>query len=285
MSIVRPILVIENDDALRAVLVEHLVASGEFQPVEAVTLREALQFLGAAGARFDSILLNIALPDGDGINFCRELRRQGHKMPIVLFGGVSADADVIRGLDAGANDYLTDTARLNEMLARLRAQLRLFDNSVDAVLTIGSYTFRPLEKLLVNSETKYRINLSNKEAELLKFLHRSGRFVTRQILLRQVWGYAADVLSATVDTHIYDLRRKMKADPDYRRLLITMPGGYQLARTSVEQEQYYSMFRLPLRADAVGYGRLSRKDGGLASRSVRSDLSKSTRQHMQQLGL
>ncbi len=229
MSTTRPILIVENDDGLRELLVSHLAASGEFGLIAVSTLYAAVQRLGVDDVPFDSILVDIKLPDGNGIEFCSNLRRQGHEFPIIILGNASADADVIRGLDAGANDYITDTTRVNELLARLRAQLRLFDTSVNAVFTIGSYRFRPSAKLLVNSRTNYRICLTNKEVDLLKFLYRTGGcFVPRQILMSKVWGYEPDAPSMTLDTHISSLRRKMAADPNNYIRLIAMPGGYRL---------------------------------------------------------
>lgn len=225
----RSVLIIENDNSLRRILVEHLVASGQFCPCETGTLGAAAKCLEASGAPFDTILLDTQLPDGDGSDFCFSLRRQGHKMPIILLGHGSPTTDIIRGLDAGANDYITDTTRLNELLARLRAQLRGFDDSVDAVFTIGSSTFWPAAKLLVNARTHHRIGLTNKETALLKFLYARGRFVTRQLLLSEVWGYKTDMVSTTLEAHIYTLRQKMQADA---ALLVTMPGGYQLAASA-----------------------------------------------------
>lgn len=229
MSTARPILIVEDDDALREVLMEHLAANGAFQPRGAATLGEATHLLGAADARFDAVILDINLPDGDGRDFCAQMRRQRHNMPVIMLTSRSEETDVVRGLDAGANDYLSKPFRVNELLARLQAQLRLFDNSVDAVFTIGSYTFRPSAKLLAKPDKNQRIRLTNVEVRILKFLHQTGnRVVSRQTLLDEVWGYNAGATKHTLETHIYRLRQKMEADPSSVRLLITLPGGYQL---------------------------------------------------------
>jgi len=229
MSRARPILIVEDDDALRQALAAHLVQSEEFQPVQAATLGEATQHLGAADARFDSIILDVNLVDGDGRDFCAHIRQQGHKMPIIMLTGASADTDVVRGLDAGANDYICKPFRRDELLARLHAQLRLFDNSEDAVFTIGSYTFRPSAKLLVKPEKNQRIRLTDKEVAILKLLYRTGNCtVSRKVLLNDVWGYNEGVTTHTLESHIYKLRQKIEADPTDCRLLITVPGGYRL---------------------------------------------------------
>jgi DNA-binding response OmpR family regulator len=226
MPSARPVLTIFSDDAVHAVVVSHLTVSGKFRPVSATTLQDATESLN--DTCFDAILLDTQLSDGDGIEFCSTLRCRGYKMPIILLRDGSLDADVVRGLDAGANDYITNITRSNELLARLRAQLRAFDNSVDATLTIGSFAFRPSEKMLLNPQTNRRIRLTTREADLLRFLHHTGgSYVTRQLLLSEVWGYKAGVISSTVDAHIYKLRKKMSIDSRCP-VFIAMPGGYRL---------------------------------------------------------
>ncbi|MGH7107856.1 MAG: response regulator transcription factor [Acetobacteraceae bacterium] len=225
----RPILVVDDDRALRATLAEQLAVEGEFAAVEAATLGEAESLLGAKDARFDALILDVRLPDGDGRDFCVRLRRQGLKIPIVMLTGSDEEADVVRGLDSGANDYIAKPFRLAELLARLRAQLRIFENSEDAVFLIGPYVFRPAAKMLQEPIRNRRIRLTEKETSILKFLYRSGsRPVARQVLLNEVWGYNASVTTHTLETHIYRLRQKIEPDPAHSRLLITEGGGYRL---------------------------------------------------------
>ena len=150
-------------------------------------------------------------------------------MPIIMLTGSDAETDVVRGLDSGANDYIAKPFRLNELLARLRAQLRIFENSEDAVFTIGPYTFRPSAKLLQDPAKNRRIRLTEKEAAILKYLYRAGgRPVGRQILLNEVWGYNSAVTTHTLETHIYRLRQKIEPDPANACLLVTEGGGYRL---------------------------------------------------------
>ena len=140
-----------------------------------------------------------------------------------------AEHDVVRGLNAGANDYIAKPFRLNELLARVRAQLRVFDNSEDAVFTVGPYMFRPSARLLLEPARNRKVRLTDKESNILKFLYRAGgRPVPRQILLNEVWGYNSAVTTHTLETHIYRLRQKIEPDPSRARLLLTEGGGYKL---------------------------------------------------------
>ena len=185
--------------------------------------------LTGAEARYDAVLLDIGLPDGDGRELCARLRKQGLKIPVIMLTGADAEQDVVRGLDAGANDYIAKPFRLNELLARVRAQLRVFDNSEDAVFAIGPYVFRPAARLLHEPARNRKVRLTGKECGILKFLHRAGgRPVPRQVLLNEVWGYSSGVTTHTLETHIYRLRQKIEADPSRTRLLLTESGGYRL---------------------------------------------------------
>ena len=225
----RPLLIVDDDVALRATLAEQLSLDGEFDPAEAATAEEAEQLLSNAASRFDAVLLDIGLPDGDGRELCTRLRRQGLKIPIIMLTGADAEQDVVRGLDAGANDYIAKPFRLHELLARVRAQLRVFDNSEDAVFTVGPYLFRPSAKLLMEPSRNRKVRLTDKESAILKFLYRAGgKPVPRQILLNEVWGYNSAVTTHTLETHIYRLRQKIEPDPSNARLLLTEGGGYKL---------------------------------------------------------
>jgi DNA-binding response OmpR family regulator len=229
MSGERPILIVDDDQALRTTLAEQLAVDGEFAASEAETAEEAEAKVTARETRFDAIILDVRLPDGDGRDLCARLRRQGVKVPIIMLTGSDQESDVVRGLDSGANDYIAKPFRLAELLARLRAQLRIFENSEDAVFTIGPYTFRPAAKLLHDPVKNRRIRLTEKEAAILKYLYRAGtKPVARQVLLNEVWGYNAAVTTHTLETHIYRLRQKIEPAPSNARLLVTEGGGYRL---------------------------------------------------------
>ncbi len=225
----RPILIVDDDRSLREELAAQLQVDGEFSADEAASVSEAETKIRQHEQRFDAIILDVGLPDGDGRDLCATLRKAGMRMPIIMLTGSDEESDVVRGLESGANDYIAKPFRLNELLARLRAQLRIFENSEDAVFTIGPYTFRPSAKLLQEPLRNRRIRLTEKEAAILKFLYRAGtKPVARQILLNEVWGYNAAVTTHTLETHIYRLRQKIEPDPANARLLVTEGGGYRL---------------------------------------------------------
>jgi DNA-binding response OmpR family regulator len=237
MSALRRILIIEDDAALRATMAEQILLDGEFSADEAESAAEAEAKLANVGARYDAILLDIGLPDTDGRDFCAKLRRDGHRMPVIMVTGADAEQDVVRGLDAGANDYLAKPFRLPELLARVRAQLRVFDNSEEAVFLVGPYVFRPSAKLLQEPARNRKVRLTDKESAILKYLYRTGgKAVPRQVLLNEVWGYSSAVSTHTLETHIYRLRQKLEADPSQPRLLLTEHGGYKLDATVLPTE-------------------------------------------------
>ncbi len=221
------VLLVDDDEALCESLSEQLRLHEDFITVVAGTGTDALNL--AKREHFDAILLDVGLPDMDGREVCRLMRRNGVKSPILMLTAAQTDADTILGLDSGANDYVAKPFRLSVLLARLRAQLRQHEQNEDAVFTIGPYTFRPSAKLLVHGESKRKVHLTEKETLILKYLYRSGsNVVGRETLLREVWGYNARVTTHTLETHFYRLRQKIEADPSNPELLVTEPGGYRL---------------------------------------------------------
>ncbi len=229
MATQQTILIVDDDAVLRGMLVEHLHADGSFNATEVGSIAEAETAIGRGDTRFDAVILDVGLPDGDGRTLCARLRERGHKMPIIMLTGATEETDVVQGLESGANDYVAKPFRLNELLARVRAHLRDFENSADAVLQIGPYVFRPAQKQLHDPVANRRIRLTDKEAAILKFLYRAGgKPVGRDVLLNEVWGYNATVTTHTLETHVYRLRQKIEADPTDMSLLLTAGGGYRL---------------------------------------------------------
>jgi DNA-binding response OmpR family regulator len=226
MPQLKKILLVDDDDDLREALSEQLVMTEDFDVFEAATGQEALAKTKAG--HFDLVILDVGLPDTDGRELARVMRKQGVKCPVVMLTGQDSDADTILGLEAGANDYVTKPFKFPVLLARLRAQLRTHEQSEDAVFQLGPYTFRPSQKLLVTEDDK-KVRLTEKETNILKFLYRAqDAVVPRDILLHEVWGYNAGVTTHTLETHIYRLRQKIEPDPSNARLLVTESGGYRL---------------------------------------------------------
>jgi DNA-binding response OmpR family regulator len=226
MSTARRILLVDDDDELRESLKDQLALHDEFEIVTAGTASQGIEI--AKGDHLDLVLLDVGLPDMDGREACKVMRKTGFKSPIVMLTGNTADSDVILGLDAGANDYITKPFKFAVLLARIRAQLRQHEQSEDAVFAIGQYTFKPASKLLVD-EKGSKIRLTEKETSILKYLYRAGeKVVTRDVLLHEVWGYNAGVTTHTLETHIYRLRQKIEKDPSSAELLVTEMGGYKL---------------------------------------------------------
>ncbi|HEC00063.1 MAG TPA: response regulator transcription factor [Sphingomonadales bacterium] len=223
------ILLIDDDDELRGTLAEQLAFHEEFATTEAATGRDGL--MAAKEGNYDLIILDVGLPDIDGREVCRMLRKSNIKIPIIMLTANDSDSDTILGLDAGANDYVTKPFKFGILLARVRAQLRTHAISEDASFIIGPYAFRPGDKTLVNRETEELIRLTEKESAILKYLKRSdGNPVNRDVLLDEVWGYNAGVTTHTLETHIYRLRQKIEPNPSAATILVTEAGGYRLGK-------------------------------------------------------
>jgi DNA-binding response OmpR family regulator len=222
----KTILIIDDDQDLREALSEQLELHQEFIPAGAANAGEGIAT--ARARRPDLILLDVDLPDMNGREALRLLRASGVTAPVIMLTAASGEADTILGLDSGAADYVTKPFRFNVLLARIRAQLRNHEASEDAVFRIGPYQFHPAAKLLVD-ERGSKLRLTEKEANILKYLYRAGKSVSREELLAEVWGYNAAVTTHTLETHVYRLRQKIEPDPASARLLITEAGGYRLA--------------------------------------------------------
>jgi DNA-binding response OmpR family regulator len=224
----RKVLIVDDDAALRHSLAEQLELHAEFASFECDSAAAALEIIQRE--RFDAVLLDVGLPDMDGRELCRLMRRAGVNVPILMLTAADSEADTVLGLDAGADDYVTKPFRLGVLLARLRAHLRQSEHSDDAVLMIGPYTFRPSAKLLTDPSARKKVRLTEKETAILKFLYRAGTVIGRDTLLGEVWGYNAGVTTHTLETHVYRLRQKIERDPGHAEILVTEPGGYRLLR-------------------------------------------------------
>jgi DNA-binding response OmpR family regulator len=222
----RQILIVDDDDDLRQALTEQLGMHPEFVVGEAQDASSARNAISKSAP--DLVIMDIGLPDMDGREAVRLLRSEGFKRPIIMLTGRDSDADTVIGLEAGANDYIVKPFRFAVLLARIRVQMRQHEASEEAEFQIGHYTFRPANKTLMDGKGA-KLRLTEKEAAILRFLHRAERHsVARETLLREVWGYNANVTTHTLETHIYRLRQKIEENPADARLLVTDGGGYKL---------------------------------------------------------
>src|SRR5690606_33626661 len=188
---VRTLLIVDDDADLRAALTEQLALYEEFQLLQEETAEGGMRT--AMAGLTDLLIMDVGLPDKDGREAVRELRRSGFKPPIIMLTGHDTDSDTVLGLEAGANDYVTKPFRFAVLLARIRAQLRQHEQSEDATFTVVPYTFKPSQKVLTDKRgTKLR--LTEKEASIIQYLYRANQqVVTRDVLLEEVWGYNSGV--------------------------------------------------------------------------------------------
>jgi len=225
----RNILIVEDDTDFRRTLAEQLRLHEEFDVEEARTGAAALA--GAEKNNYNAILLDVGLPDMDGRDVCRLLRRKGVHAPVIMLTALDGDADTVLGLDSGANDYVTKPFRLGVLLARLRTHIRQHEMSEDASFSVGPYMFRPSIKALERNDGRKDISLSDKEHAILKQLYRAGdTAVTCEALYADIWDHSAALMTHTLQTHIYRLRQKIEENPSEPQILLSEHGGYRLAR-------------------------------------------------------
>lgn len=222
----RTILLVDDDNDLRETLVEQLSLYDEFTILQEPNAAKGMQT--ARSQPVALLIMDVGLPDMDGREAVKLLRKGGFKSPIIMLTGHDTNSDTILGLEAGANDYVTKPFRFAVLLARIRAQLRQHEQSEDATFTVGPYTFKPGQKLLT-LDNGQKIRLTEKEAAIIRYLYRADqKVVTRDVLLEEVWGYNSGVTTHTLETHVYRLRQKIERDPSNAEILVTENGGYKI---------------------------------------------------------
>lgn len=226
------VLIVEDDLAMCQGLRDNLEAEG-YRVLLANGIREARRQVQTGHP--DLILLDLMLPDGDGISLCRALREEGFRQPVLMLTARSEEIDKVLGLEVGADDYIIKPFGLRELLARVRAHLRrsgVVPGSRLQPIGMAQVDFSR-HLLLRDGQTQ---EVSARELELLQYLHgHRGQVLSRDRLLSEVWGHRADadIATRTVDNFIVRLRRHIEADPTAPRYLVTVHGrGYKL----VEQE-------------------------------------------------
>ncbi|PAX53359.1 response regulator transcription factor [Brunnivagina elsteri] len=228
------VLVVEDEELIREMLVLALEGEG-YEVVAASDGRAAVEYLKSSEAssgelNFDLVILDLMLPQVNGLDVCRLLRHQGNPVPIMMLSAKGSETDRVLGLEVGADDYLTKPFSVRELVARCRALLRrqrLSALPTAPVLQYKEVTVYPQEcRVLVRGQ---QVNLSPKEFRLLElFMSYTRRVWSREQLLDQVWGpdFVGD--SKTVDVHIRWLREKLEKDPSHPEYIITVRGfGYR----------------------------------------------------------
>lgn len=224
MRLRRKILIMDDDADLRTILADQIGSHGGFEVAQAPNASEAIRDLKEFIP--DLVIIDVGLPDMDGRDAVQLIREAGHQGPIIILSAHSADA--IIGLDASADDYVLKPFRFSVILARIRYHLRNYDASEVGSFKIGESVFKPSSKLLIRSAGS-KCLLTEKEVSILKFLYRANAVVvTRDVLLRELWGYNSNVTTHTLETHIYRLRQKIELDPSDAQILVTEGGGYKL---------------------------------------------------------
>ena len=222
------ILVVDDEAQIVRALQTSLQGAG-YEVDVATTAAEALA--RAAAHPPAGVILDLVLPDGSGIDVCRELRRWTNA-PVLVLSALGDEQEKIAALDAGADDYVTKPFGIEELLARLRAALRRVDAPTDPVVELGELVV-DLERRLVTLRGE-PVPLTPIEFELLRlFVRNEGKLLTHPTILREVWGPAYGTESHYLHVYVSQLRQKIEQDPARPRILLTEPGaGYRLVRPS-----------------------------------------------------
>ena len=223
------ILLIEDDERIRKELLDALRASG-FDVDVSVLARHARL---AMEREYDLILLDLGLPDGDGLDLCRDLRARGRSVPVIILTARDTPEQRVRGLDVGADDYVVKPFHVPELIARVRSVLRRAGRSAGP----GRVQWQDLSADPDSRKARRgdrELDLTRREFDLLMFFLRfPGRTWTRDQILDRVWGASYEGDSRTVDLHIRRLRAKVEDDPSDPKYLATVWGvGYRLSEAS-----------------------------------------------------
>jgi two-component system, OmpR family, alkaline phosphatase synthesis response regulator PhoP len=226
---IQPSLLLVEDDAALVLTLTDLLASKGFQVESVQDGEDALD--RATEGSFDLIILDIMLPRKDGFEICRTLRRRAVHTPIIMLTARGQVEDRVSGLKLGADDYLAKPFEPSELLARIEALLRRVStpqtNHREPTFQFGAVTV-DFRSTAVRRDGQ-PVELSAREFELLTyFIQQQGSTISREELLREVWGYDETTLTRTVDAHIWMLRQKLEQDPQNPRYLLTVRGlGYK----------------------------------------------------------
>ncbi|HEY3235549.1 MAG TPA: response regulator transcription factor [Polyangiaceae bacterium] len=223
----KTVLIVEDEPHIVLGLKDALEFEG-FRVITASNGRDGVQ--AARQERPQAVLLDLMLPDVNGYQVCEDLRRQNAFVPIIMLTAKSQEADKIRGLDAGADDYVTKPFSVGELVARLRAILRRTNRPAEGLsFKLGNVEVN-LSAQTVQRDGKQEDTLSFYEVELLRLLYeRMGQPVSRDEILDKIWGIEANPSNRTIDNFVVKLRKKLEKHPEKPQHILTVYGyGYKL---------------------------------------------------------
>lgn len=217
------VLIIDDEPQIRKLL-NITLQSNDYSVIEAISGKEGIRIVSTHPP--DAVLLDLGLPDESGHNVLKQLR-EWYSKPILIISVQSNENDIVRALDAGANDYLVKPFRTGELLARLRAALRTSTSEQNPVLTFGDLSIDFANRVVKKKNTVIKLTVT--EYALLAVLaHNEGKVLTHHYLLRQVWGAAHQNESQYLRVFIAQLRKKIETDPNRPTFILTESGiGYR----------------------------------------------------------
>jgi len=220
----KKILIIEDEEDLIKGLKLNLSDEG-YDVVWAVNGAEGLR--KALGETPDLIILDIMLPEMNGLDVCRELRQKKIDTPIIMLTAKGEEIDKVVGLEIGADDYMTKPFSIRELLARIKTQLRRTERNLKAVLKV--YSFGDIEIDFAQYKVRHQgkeLDFTSLEMDILKyFIAHRGEVVARNDLLDKIWGYESFPTTRTIDNHILKLRKKIEEDPAHPKYILSVYGG------------------------------------------------------------
>ncbi|MDQ6856753.1 MAG: response regulator transcription factor [Candidatus Dormibacteraeota bacterium] len=233
----QPVVLVVDDDALVRKSVRLTCESEGYRVTEVERGVDALA--AVESDRPDMVLLDLMMPDMSGFDICRDIRRAGHRIPVVILSAKSDEIDVVLGLEIGADDYIQKPFRPRELLARMAVHLRKLNEPAARNGEGRRYSFRGLvvdtgERRVVRDGED--VTLTHTEFDLVAFLAaNAGEVLSRERILSSVWGYEHPIETRVIDVHVRNLRRKIEPDPSQPRYILAVPGiGYRFTNTRPE---------------------------------------------------
>ena len=223
----KTILFVSEALLLKELLLDQLQKQGEYLLEESLSVTEAVSLI--VKEHFDCILIDSSLADVSLSNLCKNIRQEGVRSPIILVAEELGEGVAIAALDAGANDFVLKPFKINVLVAKIRSNIRQFEQSEFAILRFGRFSFKPGDKILLNNSSKEEVRLTDKETAIIKLLYLSGgEVVTRATLLEEVWGYNTTLTTHTLETHIYRIRQKVGNASSGQDFIATESEGYRM---------------------------------------------------------